>query len=63
MKVSRLLAPGTFLLMALMLCASGCVVRGGGAESYHEGYWDRDHNRWWHENAWHGCEVNDVHCR
>lgn len=56
----------SLLLLGLMLFASGCVVHSGGsgyAEGYREGYWDRDHSRYWHENAWHDCVENDIHCR
>ena len=46
-----------------MMSAAGCVVRGGpGYETYHEGYWDREHNRYWHENGWHDCGGGDPHC-
>jgi hypothetical protein len=57
MKISGLLAPVTFWLMGLMLFASGCVVEP------REGYYDRDHHRWYHENAWHACVEHDEHCR
>ena len=71
MRVSN----GSFLFAALglgplMLCLSGCVVHdrevvhhdGGYEQGYQEGYYDRDHRRWWHDNAWHDCEANDTHC-
>ncbi len=48
---------------------TGCVVHdrevvhdGGYSQGYKEGYYDREHNRWWHEQAWHDCAENDVHC-
>jgi hypothetical protein len=47
---------GTFLL-GLLLLSSGCVV----AEP-HEGYYDRDHHRWYHEHSWHACVEHDEHC-
>jgi hypothetical protein len=63
MKVASGLASTALLLMGLMLFAPGCVVHTDGyAEGYHEGYWDREHNRWWHDNGWHDCVENDVHC-
>jgi hypothetical protein len=37
---------------------SGCVVT-----EHREGYWDREHHRWWHEHAWVMCESEDAHCR
>ena len=51
----------TSLLLVLMAAMSGCVIapRGG----YHEGYYDRDHNRYYHQNPWHDCADHDEHCR
>jgi hypothetical protein len=43
-------------LLATTLLASGCVVEP------REGFYDRDHHRWYHEHAWHDCVDNDVHC-
>lgn len=43
-------------LLATTLLASGCVVEP------HEGYYDRDHHRWYHEHAWHECGERDEHC-
>jgi hypothetical protein len=76
MRVSNsLVAPGALALASLLLCFSGCVVKdrevvhehqaGAGAaydQGYKEGYYDRDHHRWWHENSWRDCDENDVHC-
>jgi len=28
-----------------------------------EGYWDREHHRWWHEHRWHECDEHEPHCR
>ncbi len=44
---------------ALMLLAAGCIV----APGYHEGYYDRDHHRYYHENAWHECGERNDRCR
>jgi hypothetical protein len=44
------------LLLALIAFASACVVEP------REGYWDRDHNRWYHEHEWHECGSQDFHC-
>jgi hypothetical protein len=51
----------TSSLLALMAMMSACIIgpRGG----YREGSYDRDHNRYYHENAWHGCVEHDEHCR
>lgn len=70
MKVSKWFsASGAVVLAALMMGLSGCVVHdrdvvhdGGYAQGYKEGYYDRDHNRYWHDEAWHDCSVDDVRC-
>ena len=46
------------LLLGLILVAPGCVV-----VVPHEGYYDRDHHRWWHEHGWRECGERDEHCR
>ena len=70
MKVlSRFYEPGAVVVAFLIVCLSGCVVHdregvhdGGYAQGYQEGYYDREHHRYWHEQAWHDCVVDDVHC-
>jgi hypothetical protein len=57
MKNKERIAHGSFLL-ALIAIASGCVV----AEP-RDGYWDHEHNRWYHDHAWHECGDRDEHCR
>jgi uncharacterized membrane protein len=37
------------------------VLACGAAPS--EGYYDRDHHRYYHERAWHECVEHDEHCR
>ena len=46
----------TILLLTLMAVMSGCVI------APREGYYDRDHHRYYHQNAWHDCRQNDQHC-
>jgi hypothetical protein len=46
------------ILLALISFASACVV-----ETPREGYWDREHNRYWYEHGWHDCGYEDSHCR
>jgi hypothetical protein len=29
----------------------------------HDGYYDRDHHRWYHEHGWRECGERDPHCR
>jgi hypothetical protein len=53
------------LVLGLLALSSACVIRepGGYHEGYREGYYDRDHHRYYHENAWHDCGDRDEHCR
>lgn len=70
MKVSRRISlPGTLLLACVFMSLSGCVVPDrevehdhGYSQGYKEGYYDREHHRWWHDEAWHECTGDDVHC-
>jgi hypothetical protein len=48
---------GSFVL-ALITLASACVVE---TREAREGYWDRDHNRYWHNHTWVVCDAE--HCR
>lgn len=71
MKLTTGITVPGFALGALMLSLSGCVVHDrevvhepgdSYSQGYKEGYYDREHHRWWHENAWHDCVESDVHC-
>jgi hypothetical protein len=70
MAAARKILPFT-LLAGLVALSSGCVIHehdhGSEAaareEGYREGYYDREHNRYYHDNAWHDCIVNDPYCR
>jgi hypothetical protein len=44
-------------LLGVSLVVPGCVVEP------REGFYDRDHHRWYHEHAWHECGDRDEHCR
>ena len=44
------------LLLGLVMLTSGCVVEP------REGFYDRDHHRWYHEHTWHTCVEHDEHC-
>ncbi len=44
------------ILLELIVIACGCVV------VPHEGYYDRDHHRYYHDHAWHECADRDEHC-
>jgi hypothetical protein len=45
------------LLVGLAVLSAGCVV------APREGYYDRDHHRYYHEHVWVTCVDNDDHCR
>jgi hypothetical protein len=59
------------LLMGLMALSSACVVHervehrdtAREAEAYREGYYDRDHHRYYHDHAWHECTEHGDYCR
>lgn len=57
MKNSKRLAARGCLL-GLIVFASACVVA-----VPREGYYDRDHHRYYHEHEWHDCRDRDEHCR
>jgi hypothetical protein len=46
------------VLLALAALSTGCVVAGGPRE----GYYDRDHHRYYHERNWVDCREHDDHC-
>jgi hypothetical protein len=56
MNISKAIVQASFLLLGLTLFATGCVVEP------REGFYDRDHHRWYHEHAWHECVEHDEHC-
>ena len=44
---------------------SGCVVEREHTVERpvpYEGYYDREHHRWYHENAWVVCDDRNPHC-
>ena len=60
MVISKPIVRAILSLLALMLMAPGCVIERP------EGFYDRDHHRWWHEHGWRECgdrEHHDEHCR
>ena len=62
MKKVKLTATGRGTLLALIALStlSACVVR---PVEYREGYWDREHSRYWHDHGWVACDHDDMHCR
>jgi hypothetical protein len=56
MTISRPLARAMLLLLGLVVILPGCVVEP------REGFYDHDHNRWYHNHAWVPCHEQDEHC-
>lgn len=46
------------VLLGLVAFTSACVVT-----EPREGYWDRDHHRYYHEHGWHDCTPEAEFCR
>jgi hypothetical protein len=44
-------------LVGLIGLVLGCVV------APQEGFYDRDHHRYYHEHTWHECHEGDSFCR
>jgi hypothetical protein len=57
MSISRPLVQATLILLGLIFLMPGCVAEP------REGYFDRDHHRWYHNHVWQACGENDEHCR
>jgi hypothetical protein len=55
-QIKRVLLAGS--LIWLMASLSGCIVA-----PPHEGYYDRDHHRYYHEGGWHDCGEHSDFCR
>jgi hypothetical protein len=56
MAIPKSIARSVFLLVGFALLASACV------NEPNEGYYDRDHHRWYHEHQWRDCGEHDEHC-
>jgi hypothetical protein len=48
------------LLIGLVASATGCIVE---QPRYHDGYWDREHARYWYGGGWHPCAEHGEYCR
>lgn len=49
------------LMVAVAAMVSGCFVSHTETTrevTVHEGYYDRDHHRYWHDNQWYDCETD-----
>ncbi len=66
MRNAPLLAPFSLVMLAPAFMLSGCVVdREHTVDREYEpteGYYDREHHRWYHEHAWVVCDDRDPHC-
>jgi hypothetical protein len=56
MATLRRLAQALLVILGLTVLVNGCVVEP------REGFYDRDHHRWWHEHHWLVCGDRDEHC-
>ena len=56
MEMSTRIGRAALLLVGLVMMLSGCVVEP------REGYWDRDHHRYYHAHGWVECGDRDEHC-
>lgn len=56
----------TSLILGLAGTVSGCVVSTTRETTHdvpvHEGYYDQEHHRYWHDDAWHDCTDHDDYC-
>lgn len=59
MSTFKPLITASLLLSGVMMSVPGCVVE---PREPHEGYYDHERNRWYHEHAWHECIEHDIHC-
>lgn len=48
------------VLIGILASASGCIVE---PARYHDGYWDRAHERYWYGGVWHPCSEHGEYCR
>ena len=69
MRSSRVFGPLSLVMLAPAFMLSGCVIRDHDRdhertyrEEPAEGYYDREHRRWYHEHAWVVCDERDPHC-
>jgi hypothetical protein len=57
MTIHKRIARTILVLLALATLLPGCVIEP------REGFYDRDHHRWYHEHAWRDCGDRDDRCR
>ena len=56
MTRSTLITRTVFLFMGFAVLATACT------NEPREGYYDRDHHRYYHEHQWRDCVDRDEHC-
>jgi hypothetical protein len=55
----------SLVMLAAAFTLSGCYVekeRVVHEPTPTEGYYDHEHHRWYHDNAWVMCDDRDPHC-
>lgn len=65
MRTFRLIGPLSLVILAPAFMLSGCVIREHTVREEpvpYEGYYDREHHRYYHEHAWVECDDRDPHC-
>jgi len=65
MRNSRLFGPLGLVMLAPMFMVSGCVIDREHTFDRpvpYEGYYDHEHQRYYHEHAWVVCDDRDPHC-
>jgi hypothetical protein len=55
-KTQSILKGGCWLFLVAL--AAACV-----AEEPRDGFYDNEHQRYYHEHAWHDCGERDNYCR
>ena len=56
MTTLRILGRAFLLMFGMTFFLNGCVVEP------REGYYDRDHHRYYHEHHWRDCGERDPYC-
>src|ERR1700730_16683858 len=55
------------ILLGMVALSSACIVAEHDGyrerDGYREGYYDRDHHRYYHDHGWRECGERDEHCR
>jgi hypothetical protein len=50
-------------VLPYLFMLNGCIVHDRTVvHEPTEGYYDREHHRWYHEHVWVECDARDRHC-